>query len=347
MKTRLPLLMSLAAVLVAQATHAQNATAPSLMTQAAADYRAQARYPRSSRPILDAIDPLISSRSVSKQTMAGPNGEGPLLSVWASAISFEPGESALLHAELTDAPTRAPSLANLLDKTRRDAAKSITARLIGENSGLLGEVVYRDDGRDGDVRANDRIYTARFTMPKSRAPELGYAEAIGVHVQAVTELDGERAALGGLLYSNPGARLTGRFRDTMRDGNLVLSAEVEVLAPGRYHLAGTLSGAREKLIGDRPMAWAQQAQLMTAGTQWMDLSYHGLIFRDLKSSGRYSLDAVTLTSALGMPNAMASVRRDAHRTRAMALSEFTDRPFADAALMDSARRLEADAAAAQ
>ncbi|WP_293368261.1 choice-of-anchor X domain-containing protein [Nevskia sp.] len=346
MKTNF-VLMSLAAALIAPAAVAQNATVPSLTAQAAADYRAQARYPRSSRPILDAVDPLSSGRTVSKQTMAGPNGAGPLLSVWASAISYEPGESALLYAELTDAPARAPSLANLLDKTRRDAAQSIKAKLIGETSGLLGEVVYRDDGRDGDARANDRIYTARYTLPAARAPELGYAEAIGVHVQAVTELDGDRAALGGLLYSNPGARLTGKFRDVMRDGHLVMSAEVDVRAPGRYHLAGTLSGAREKLVGDRPMAWAQQAQLMTAGTQWMDLSFHGLIFRDLKSSGRYTLNAVTLTSALGMPNAMSSVRRDAHQTRAMALSEFSDKPFVDAALADAAQRLEADAAGSQ
>lgn len=346
MKTRL-MLISMAAALAAPAAIAQEATVPSLTAQAAADYRAQARYPRSSRPILDAVDPLVSGRALSKQTMAGPNGEGPLLSVWTSAISYEPGETALLHAELTDAPVRAPSLANLLDKTRRDAARSIKAKLIGENSGLLGEVVYRDDGREGDARANDRIYTARFTMPASRAPEQGYAEAVGVHVQALTELDGERAALGGLLYSNPGARLTGKFRDTMRDGNLMMAAEVEVLAPGRYHLAGTLSGARDKRVGEQPMAWAQQAQLMTAGTHWMELPFNGLIFRDLKAAGRFTLSSVTLTSALGMPNAMSSVQRAVHRTRSMALSEFSDKPFVDAELMDAAARLEADAAGSQ
>lgn len=337
-------LVALAAGIVASsaavAQTAVNATPRPLAEEAAAAYRDQARYPRSSRPILDAVDPILKKREISKQTLPGPNGEGPFLSVWTSALSYEPGETAELYAELTDGPTRAPSLANLLDKTRRDEAQTITAKLIAEESGLLGEVTYRDDGQNGDRRAGDRIYTARFTMPQARAPEAGFAESIAVHVQAVTARDGARAALGGLLYSNPGAQLTGRYKDTMRDGNLVMSAEIDVKTPGRYHIAGTLAGKVGRLAGERPMAWAQNAQLMAAGKQWIDLPFYGLIFRDMDTAGRYTLSSVTLTSALGMPNAMSSVRRDVHQTRSYALAEFLARPFGDTQLLESVKRLE-------
>ena len=311
-----------------------------LALDAADAYREQARYPHSSHPIRDAVDPILRKREPSKQLLPGPNGDGPFLSIWTSAISYEPGESASLYAELVDNTPKAPSLANLLDRDGpRGKAASITAKLIAEDGGLLGDIEYRDDGKGADRRAGDGIYSARFVMPAARAPQSGHADSVAVHVQALTAKGEPRGALGGFLYSNPGARLTGRYRETMRDGSMIISAEVDVKTPGRYHLSGTLATPVAG-IAERPMAWAQNAAVMQTGKQWLELNYYGLIFHELAATGPFTLASVTLTSALGMPNAMSAVQRDVFQTRAHALTEFATSPFADAGLLQAAERLE-------
>lgn len=310
---------------------------------AADQYRQQARFPRSSHPVADGVDPIMAKREISKQVLPGPNGEGPMLGVWASSISYEPGETALLYAQIVNEGSVSSSdFARRLN--RKTAPLKISAKLVGETSGTLAQLVYRDDGRGADRIAGDGIYSASYTLPKNRAPKLGLAESVAVHVQAQSAKGEYRGALGGFLYSNPGARLTGRYKDEMRDGNMVVSAEVEVLTPGRYHLAGTMSASRSG--GDsQPMAWAQNAAELKPGKQWIDLSYYGLIFHDMNAPGPYTMSSMALTSALGMPNAMSSVKHDVYSMATHDMSEFRSQPFNDSMLLDTIQRTVKDAGA--
>jgi len=328
---------------VLMATSVASAAEPTvrpLALEEADSYREQARYPSSSHPIRDAIDPILAGRAISKQILPGPNGEGPSLAVWNSAISYELGEKVLLYAELRDAEPTASKLGEFLDHPRRNIAREITAKIVGEDSGPIGEVSYHDNSQGDDRIRGDGIYTASFDMPSVRAPLPGFAESVAVHVQALTDKGDPRDALGGLLFSNRGARLTGRFKDAMRDGNMVIGAEVEVLAPGRYHLAVTPVSTLVGGMAERPMAWAQNAKDMQTGKQWRELSYYGLIFRDMAATGPLNLRSITLTSALGMPNAMTSVQQDVFQTHPHALTEFLAQPFGDAGLLQTAERLE-------
>lgn len=332
-----------ALVLAASAATAAEPAIRPLGLDAADLYREQARYPRSSQALRDGVDPILNKRQINKQFMAGPNGEGPMLSIWNSAISYEPGEKVQLFAELVkDTAVKPIDLLRKLEKKSQNL--TVTAKLVGETSGLMGEVTYRDDGKGADRRAGDGIYSASFTMPKARAPQAGYAESVAVHVQAQTSQGEFRGALGGFLYSNPGARLTGRYRDEMRDGNMVVSAEVNVIAPGRYHLAATMDSGKGA-DGAQPMAWAQNAAVLQPGKQWIDLTYYGLIFHDMAAAGPYTMSSITLTSALSIPNAMTSVQRNVYSMPVHEMSAFQARPFNNPLLMDAAQRLEADAQA--
>ena len=338
MKTIFNRLLFIAAALLSVSVQAQS-VAEQFALDAAREYRAQARFPESSRPIaLGQSDPIRSSREVTRQSLPGPDGAAPVLTVWTSGQVFQAGQSVDLFAQLTN---RSMDTVRLADVLRNVSAKQIHAQFIGENAGLIGEVSYLDNGRGADTLANDGIYSARYTLPMGlpagRQPALGSAESVMVKVTAVTEAGDVRKAAGGFQFSNPGAVLTGRFTDVVRNGSLVLAAQVNVLAAGRYHLAGTLTD-----LTGTPVAEAQGARVLTPGTQWLELSYYGLAFHDRGVAGALRLGSVTLTSTNGMPNALGPVLSNAHLTKAYSLSDFTRQPFNNPELLDAAARIEAD-----
>jgi hypothetical protein len=334
MKISLLSLFALAAAIPASA-QAQS-LAETFALDAARDYRVQARFPESSRPIaFGQPDPISASREVTKQSLAGPGGAAPVLTVWASGIAFQAGQTVDLFAQLSN---RGMDSVRLTDVLRSVTASKLSAQLLGENSGLLGEVTYLDNGLGVDTLANDGVYSARFMLPAGRAPAAGTAESVLVKVSAQTSSGELRQAVGGFQFSNPGAVLTGHFTDVVRDGNLVLAAQVNVLAPGRYHLAGTLTD-----LAGAPVAEAQAARAMTPGTHWLELTFYGLAFHDRGVAGALSLGSATLTSTNGMPNALGPVLSKAHVTKAYSLAQFTTLPFNNPELLEAAARIEADA----
>lgn len=310
-----------------------------LALQAAEDYRQRARYPEWSSALeAGAIDPLVDARTPTRQSRLGPDGAGPRLSVWNSAVSALPGESVTLYAALAHTAAKRALLEAAPAPGTAVTDAQVTGELLARELGSLGTVAYRDDGVAPDTLAGDGLYTARFTLPAAKAPALGRADSILVKVSALLADGDVRKAAGGLLFSNPAARLTGRYTDTLRDGNLVVAAEVEVLAPGRVHITGTLANA-----AGQPFASAQAARVLsTPGRQWLELPFYGLAFHDRAVAGRVTLASVALASTNGMPNALGPVATNAHVSRAYSPAQFTAAPFNDPALLEQARRLQRD-----
>ncbi len=293
-----------------------------LARSAAADYRAAARYPAWSRPVeAGRPDPVRTGRIPARHSLAGAGGEAPELTVWSAATSFVSPEPVVLHATL-EAPGRSPL---------RGAA--VTGRVIAPSGAALGDVVYHDDGVAPDERADDGVYTALYELAPEAVPER--AASYLVEVLASLPEGGTRATSSGFLYSNPWARLTGAFRDEVRDGNLVILAEVDVSRAGRFHLEGTLARPN----GD-PIGWAQAATELAPGRRWIELSFYGLMFRERGATGPFVLDSVTLATTGGMPNALGPVLETAHRTRAYPVRRFAATPFGDASLLQAAERLD-------
>lgn len=343
MTNRFPKMHSVVAFLLALAAPlaaAEPAPAP-LALQAAEDYRQRARYPEWSQVLeAGAVDPLVDARTPTRQSRLGPEGAGPRLSVWNSAVSALPGDTVTLYATLTH--TKA-ARASLLEAAPAPGTAVTDARVTGEllarELGALGTVTYRDDGLAPDIAAGDGLYTAQFTLPATRAPALGKADSVLVKVSALLADGDVRKAAGGLLFSNPAARLTGRYADSIRDGNLVVAAEVEVLAPGRVHVTGTLANA-----AGQPFASAQAARVLDTGRQWLELAFYGLAFHERAVAGRVALASIALSSTNGMPNALGPVVTNAHLTRAYTAAQFRAVPFNDPALLEQAARLQRDAA---
>lgn len=317
--------------LVAVPAGAQHVSGSSnLALETAREYRERARYPESSRALkVGEADPVREKRTPTKQSRRGPEGKGPELSVWASSVSVEVGKPIDLFAELLSPGNPVLPL-------------EITAEIAGPDGEIVTQVVYRDDGRgDGrgaDRRANDGIWSARLRLPAGIEPD----GAAPYMVRATARLlDGDlRQAAGGFLYSNPSARLTGRYRDALRNGNLVVSAEVEVREAGRFHLSGTLYSLKGEAIGT-----AQAGIELEPGKHWIRLPFYGLMFHDRKVAGPYRLGTLALATSGRMPNALNDLVENAHVTRAYGIQQMIAAPFAEPKLMEAASRLEIEAAA--
>jgi hypothetical protein len=294
--------------------------------ETAKDYRLRARFPESSRALAPGEnDPVKEKRTATHQSARGPEGKGAALSVWAGSVSYEVGRPVTLFATVEG------GIGN--------GALEVSADVVGEAGDLVAHVVYGDQGRGGDRKAGDGVWTARFRMPAGMEPEQPEIAASYMVKVRSRLADGDvRETVGGFLYSNPGAHLTGRYRDELRDGSLVVSAEVDVTRTGRFHLAGTLYSKKGEPVGT-----AQAAAVLEPGRQWIDLTFYGLMFHDRQAAGPFRLGTVALTTAGSMPNALNDLVENAYVTRAWRLDQMTAKPFANLNLLDAAARLEAAA----
>jgi hypothetical protein len=309
-------------VFAAASAGAQPPGAGWLSRETAKQYRELARYPESSRALAAGeADPVVASRASSRVTVRGLEGQGPALAVWSGKVSFEPGQAIELFAAL-DQPAG------------RGAA--VSGEIVDAAGSILATVEFADDGLAPDRRKEDGLFAARLAAPGDVPP--GAAASFLVRVRARLA-DGElREAAGGFLLSHPGAQLTGRFRDLVRDGSLVVAAEVDVAVPGRFHLAATLATS-----GGEPVGYAQTGARLEPGRHWLELTYYGLLFHERRAFGRMRLASVSLATTSSMPNALSDLMTGAHVTAPVRRRAVTDRPFGERDLLEAAKRLEVEA----
>lgn len=298
-----------------------------LARETAKDYREAARYPASSHALKKGdADPVRSKRLPTRQTRRGPDEAEPALSVWSAKVSFEKGQPVDLYATLDN-------------RGKAVAPADLAGEIVDENGAIVALVAYRDDGQGPDQKAGDRVYSARWKPEGLEAPQ---AASYMVRAKARLMNGDLRQAAGGFLYSDPSAHLTGRYRDSLRDGNLVISAEVDVTETGRFHLAGTLYAA-----SGEPVGFAQNALNLEPGKHWIELAYYGLMFHERQAAGPYKLGALALSTTTRMPNALNDLVEDAYVTRPYRVQQMRADSFERPELVEAAKRLEMDAERAE
>ena len=298
-----------------------------LARETAKDYREAARYPASSHALKKGdADPIRAKRMPTRQTRRGPDDAEPALSVWSAKLSFEKGQAVDLYATLEN-------------RGKAIAPADLAGEIVDETGGIVALVAYRDDGQGPDQKAGDRVYSARWKPEGLEAPQ---AASYMVRVKARLADGDLRQAAGGFLYSDPSAHLTGRYRDTLRDGNLVISAEVEVAETGRFHLGGTLYTP-----AGEPIGFAQAAANLEPGRHWLELSFYGLMFHERQAAGPYRLGTLALSTTTRMPNALNDLVEDAYTTRPYRMGQMRETSFERPQLLETAKRLDLDAARAE
>jgi hypothetical protein len=301
-------------------------TALRLARETIEDYRRLARYPDYAHPLEDGEDPILRDRAVSPVTARGPEGEEPTLTVFPERVGFESPERAILYAYLSVQGVPV-------------APAELRATLVGEDLQPVADLDYRDDGQGGDQVANDHVYTAVYEPAAASTSALSVSYL--ARVRAVTPDGDERLAATSFQYSHPHAQLTGRYRERLKDGGLVIEAEVDVVSPGRFHVEASLYSADRR----HPIAWSQNAAEFEAGRHWLALRYPGVIFHDRTVDGQslggpYVLRFVALSTATQMPNAKNRLAEDAYVTQPYSLADFSTEPANNPVYLEGIQQIE-------
>jgi hypothetical protein len=198
----------------------------------------------------------------------------------------------------------------------------------------LGSVPFERDERGRTVftwqaPSADKKYWGNMTLTvKARVP--------GVNDEVVLRQD---------FYSSPisPARFTGRVRERLEDGHLILDVQVQVDRDCRYALQGNLWNADT----DEPTHWVSADPTLAPGTHWVPFTFFGKIFRDGGHEGVFELRQLRGTcenmpfpaSWLGNPARLKDIEKaeavpeppllyipytnQTYKTRAYSLEEFS------------------------
>jgi hypothetical protein len=151
------------------------------------------------------------------------------------------------------------------------------------------EVPVKDDGSGDDEVAGDRQYTATL-QPTREQKKLLYGRVLvegSVDVPGV----GTRTIPATLIYTQgPRAKLTGRWKDSVRNGSLALEAELEVEEPGLFTLMAQVFGPHLE-----PIAWVKQTEKLGAGRGTLTLEVFGKVLHDIGVDGPYRVRQVLLS----------------------------------------------------
>ena len=185
------------------------------------------------------------------------------------------------------------------------------------------EVPVKDDGSGEDEQAGDLRYTATLQPNREQQKQLlgrvlieGSVDVPGVGTRTIPAI---------LLYTQgPRAKLTGRWHDSLKDGNLALEAELEVEQAGIFTLMAQVFGPNQE-----PLAWVKQTQKLGKGRGHINLEVFGKVLHDAGIDGPYRVRQVLLTrdqenSADYDPGETVE---EAHRTKPYRAGEFSAKAY--------------------
>jgi hypothetical protein len=185
------------------------------------------------------------------------------------------------------------------------------------------DVPVKDDGSGADAKAGDLLYTATL-QPNAEQKKHLYGQVL-IEGSVDVPGTGTRVIPSVLIYTRgPRAKLTGRWRDFLRQGHLDLEAELEVEEPGLFTLMAQVFGPNLE-----PIAWVRQMEELPAGRGHMTLEVFGKVLHDAGIDGPYRVRQVLLTRDYENSSRYdpGVTMEEAHQTRAYKASEFSPDPY--------------------
>jgi hypothetical protein len=227
------------------------------------------RYPRSNRRFTTPEeDPVLRQRVADVRTRNSEDGKTSL-TVWSDSNVVPIGSTLTIYA---------------MHSQRSEAGRGESAPLMAGMTGELrregGEVISTLSFVDPD---GDGTFHAQMSMSE-QAIRPGIYKA---HVHSFLDLH-EVLAFG---VRNAKARITGVYRDRVDRGDLLVLAEIEVDAPGNFHVHGTLYGGHETAIGD-----STSNHELERGRHLVPLRFDGRLLHDAGTDGPYRLAQLSVSS---------------------------------------------------
>ena len=255
------------------------------------------RYPPRNKWLSPAEpDPVEQLQRPEQRTDTTQDGQYSL-QLWSDKRGYQQGETITLYGRQIELASGKP------------VTTELNARLIYAELTTVGPVRFTDDDGDG-------TYTAMIATT-----DTGNSLPDGLYTVRVKGSHDLREALAFSL-SQPGARLTGHYRDHIENGNLIIQAEVNVSVEATYYLRGTLYQRQSS----EQKFYAQSRQPLTAGTQWLSLSFHGYLFQHQQVNGPYELRNIALQK-IDFPSQTIEFAQPHFLTQAYSYRQFTGEPY--------------------
>lgn len=134
-------------------------------------------------------------------------------------------------------------------------------------------VAFVDDGTQGDARAGDGTFTARFQPGRQGFPL--YSGTLRVSFQVRSGRAEGRAFFDVMYTGAPPATFTGTVREAVENGSLQLYAGIQVRKPGRYVVTGRVDDE-----AGVPFAYVQFNDELEAGQREVRLEVFGKLIID-------------------------------------------------------------------
>ncbi len=240
------------------------------------------RYPRNSRPLDKTMQDLIRPLEFRSALMPAFRTGNPMdtgkpdfayqISIQKTIISG--GESVVATLEAYDVKDRVPV------KVQVSSARILSDDRTGHVE--VGDAAWSDDGKGFDKTADDKVVTLSWKPPYSGRLYWGNMEMavkfkIADHAEAVYKLSFESVP-------EPPAIITGKFRETVKDGSLIIGVEMDVKKAGHYIIEANLF---HKSSGE-PTHWVVfNDDIEQPGKQFVELTFFGKIFHDKNLDGRF------------------------------------------------------------
>jgi len=247
------------------------AEAPSVerLERSLADYKAVSVYPPWSRPLSDeTADKLHWNRTV----------------VSDLPMDDREGKDVIYHfgADRWTVPFDEPfvSWIEVLDKGKRIPVRVLEANVMSGDGGRAGTVAFHDDGQDGDATAGDLRYSSRFVPAKNAALT---KKSQQVRIEALIEAGGVKRSISRDFAYAPRkvAEIVGAH-EALRDGNLVVTLDVQVTEKGLYTFDANVmskSGA--------PIVFGEKSDTLEPGEHSVEVVMFGRAFVEKGEDGPY------------------------------------------------------------
>jgi len=238
------------------------------------------RYPDLSRPLNDDMPHLLDPYRVLQPprplfARARPEeSDTPLFFVHADVPrSIVVAEPFLCYLSVRDQQNNAVPFEVVSARVMSD---SVTGRV------ALDEPTYNDDGRDGDRKAGDLEYA--FQWQAIAPTRIAWGElTLSVELKAGDQVFKHEIP----FHSTPEivGRFTGRFREAVEGGSLIIYTEVDIARAGFYQLAANLIHQESGQASHVAFHYGN----LQAGVQNIPFMFFGKIFHDKNRQGHFVL----------------------------------------------------------
>ncbi|MFY2556609.1 choice-of-anchor X domain-containing protein [Corallococcus terminator] len=229
-------------------------------------YVSATRYPPQSRSILEHPDQVVLAEPERTRPLSRENADVQLR--LKQDRVFVVGDEAVHFFVSCEDAQRQARPCQVLSSSAHEAE-----HMHGAGAVPAVPVAFTDDGVGGDAVAGDGIFTGRFQPSKQGFPL--YSGTLRVDVQVRSDKAEGTAFLDILYTRSPPAVFTGKVREVLVDGSLVLYLGINVGQAGRYVVAGRIDDE-----SGEPFAHVSFNEELREGPQEVKLTVFGKLVLD-------------------------------------------------------------------